>query len=722
MRASGGRLSPLRVERQDVKHFIRLAAVLGGLGVAVAMISIGSATHLTWDDRADMPTARRGLSVVAGADGKIYTVAGNVTGGITAALEVYDPATDSWATKTALPAARVNQSAALDASGKIHVISGWTGAAQSGEVFVYDPASDTWDTSSANLPSPRSHARAATAPSGKIYVMGGETSAGSPWSCTNLVHEYDPGTDSWSAKGPMPSVRCSFGMATATNGKIYVVGGITDSANTMADAFMHEYDPATDSWTQLAAMPGGARAALALVGSANGRLYAIGGFDASATQLDRVEEYDPSTDTWSANTPINLARADLGAAEVANRIYAIGGWHLVSGVMTFTARNERSIIDHNKPTVALVSAVTLPDNAPYVFGSWTNKDVKITLSCVDAETGVLASTVTETYTAEMDTTVSVNGSPDCEDLAGNVADPITLGPIRIDKTKPVVANPFSENLVNYTTRTPYLLNTWTKYTVVVTFTCSDALSGLKPGSQGAQEVYYSMQTYGAQVHSSFNQAGQSSCTDRAGNVADELTVGDIKIDRTPPVVTYSIPAPNANGWHKTDVLVAFACTDPNGIVQSGIAIDTVPDYLFGAGVEGTGLKATSTGDCIDNAGNRAIPLTTNAVKIDRTPPVCTISTSPRQLKPANNALINVTVSVTVKDTLSGKWFDTLTSVTGGVVGTEVVDWDTGTSDKAGRLKAMAGKVYTFAYSATDLAGNSAVCTPSTPGSHQVTVP
>lgn len=52
---------------------------------------------------------------------------------------------------------------------------------------------------------------------------------------------------------------------------------------------MEEYDPATDTWTPKAPMPTVRRNLAAA--TANGKVYAIGGTDASITVLATVEEF-----------------------------------------------------------------------------------------------------------------------------------------------------------------------------------------------------------------------------------------------------------------------------------------------------------------------------------------------------------------------------------------------------------------------------------------------
>ena len=71
------------------------------------------------------------------------------------------------------------------------------------------------------------------------------------------------------------------------------------------------YDPATNTWTTLGAMP---TARVAAAGTAvAGRLYVIGG-RSGTTYLNTVEAYNPVNDSWVARAAIPTARAGLGVS------------------------------------------------------------------------------------------------------------------------------------------------------------------------------------------------------------------------------------------------------------------------------------------------------------------------------------------------------------------------------------------------------------------------
>src|SRR5450759_779101 len=84
---------------------------------------------------------------------------------------------------------------------------------------------------------------------GNIYAIGGSGNGSN--------EEYNPGTDSWTFKAPMPTARSDFGIAVCQN-KIYCIGGTTgfsDNTGFVAKGTNEVYDPATDTWETKAPLP-----------------------------------------------------------------------------------------------------------------------------------------------------------------------------------------------------------------------------------------------------------------------------------------------------------------------------------------------------------------------------------------------------------------------------------------------------------------------------------
>src|SRR6266545_4438358 len=160
------------------------------------------------------------------------------------------------------------------AGGKMYVMGGLApGWKPRGLVFEYDPASDKW-TKKKPMPL-SSHHLAIVELGGKIYVIGGGgTSPGSkepsihptkPHLALGTVEEYDPATNSWRARTPMPTPRNHSGIGVV-GGKIYVIGGRTGAAFIGVGAnsdIVEEYDPVTDAWGPIKARMPTPRSAVA---------------------------------------------------------------------------------------------------------------------------------------------------------------------------------------------------------------------------------------------------------------------------------------------------------------------------------------------------------------------------------------------------------------------------------------------------------------------------
>src|SRR5207249_945974 len=77
---------------------------------------------------------------------------------------------------------------------------------------------------------------------GVLYAVGGTDGSGS----MATVEAYDPVTNRWTTKAPMPTPRTELGVGVV-NGVLYAVGG--DYLGTV-----EAFDPVTNSWTTKAAM------------------------------------------------------------------------------------------------------------------------------------------------------------------------------------------------------------------------------------------------------------------------------------------------------------------------------------------------------------------------------------------------------------------------------------------------------------------------------------
>ena len=95
-------------------------------------------------------------------------------------------------------------------------------------VEEYNPATNTWRTT-ADMPTPLTQLAAVAANNGKIYAIGGSVTTGEGMLGLRTVEEYDPVTDSWTAKTDMLTPRANFS-TSVVNGKIYELQGMMSLA------------------------------------------------------------------------------------------------------------------------------------------------------------------------------------------------------------------------------------------------------------------------------------------------------------------------------------------------------------------------------------------------------------------------------------------------------------------------------------------------------------
>jgi len=165
---------------------------------------------------------------------------------------------------------------------------------------------------------------------GKIYVMGGfeHSSAvltgamNDPQAVVGTVEMYDPQTNNWTDKTPMPIRPYRFA-AVEFMGKIYCIGIQRDSHNQYVGVNI-VYDPVTDQWEEKTPMP--TPRTWAAVCVVNGGMYVRSGH----TSLDGVcEVYNPATDTWSGGQWPAVSDKDIifynTGIVFVNRIYVAYG-------------------------------------------------------------------------------------------------------------------------------------------------------------------------------------------------------------------------------------------------------------------------------------------------------------------------------------------------------------------------------------------------------------
>ena len=367
----------------------------------------------------------------------------------------------------------------------------------------------------------------------------------------------------------------------------------------------------------------------------------------------------------TALTPTSTS--GLGTAS-ASAVYSVSGdgdhWLVCTAKdpsnNTSDAVSQEVKIDTTEPVITYVG------QSPAANGNgWNRASVTLTWSCSDATSGV---DTTDSVTSQTVTTEGANqsASGSCVDNAGNNS--TDTQHVSIDETNPVIT---------YVGQSPGAnANGWNNTDVTLTWSCSDALSGVDTTNSVTS---VKLTTEGA------DQAATGICKDQAGNSVSDTRY--VSIDKTKPLITYAgqTPAANTHGWNNTSVTLTWSCSDALSGVDTAASVESQTASSEGAG-------QAEIGSCVDKAGN--IATDTESVSIDETKPAITIGA------PAAGAsyLLGQTAyaDYTCSDGLSG--LDYCGSATGlGGSSPEEVTTDLLNTSTVGS--------HSFSVTAADLAGN-----------------
>jgi hypothetical protein len=313
---------------------ILLVTFLSALCLVNVKPAVAAAAENTWEIKTPISEGISG-GEAAVVDGKIYVIGDTIN-------YMYDPETDAWTAKTPMPTPRALFGIAVWQN-KIYTIGGSSGfdwnlgkSIISRVNEVYDPSTDTWETKQP-MPTARIQIEA-NAVEGQIYVISGRTDG--PLSTVYLNEVYNIANDSWTTKSPIPYSVAGYQSAVC-NKKIYVMGGQDDNlydriysptliTGDINLAITQIYDPSNDSWTMGAPMPNAVRYAAA--GATTGalalrRIYVVGGVHPGSFVPDNIVlVYDPENNTWVYGASMPTARRSLAVAVVDDRLYAVGGY------------------------------------------------------------------------------------------------------------------------------------------------------------------------------------------------------------------------------------------------------------------------------------------------------------------------------------------------------------------------------------------------------------
>jgi N-acetylneuraminic acid mutarotase len=301
-------------------------ALLSGLEIT-PIVAAPATGGIAWSPSATAPFARF-EAMGATVRNRLYVIGGffNEKLGATRRVDRFDPRT-GWKRMADLPEALTHSGVAVDGE-TIWVIGGYPGSQHdraTDHVWKYDIPSNTW-SAGPSLPAPRGGGAAAIVGRNLHFISGnpGDSTDDRP------EHYYlkldRPRAWYGAADYPMPVTHLA---AVTFNDKIYTFGGEKDwqeGTSNQSGVFM--YDPATNKWSPRAPMPRPRSHFNASTFAAGNKIYAIGGSTNDGVfgkAISDVDEYDPLSDTWRSLTPLPRPLKTPVAGYLRGNVYVTTG-------------------------------------------------------------------------------------------------------------------------------------------------------------------------------------------------------------------------------------------------------------------------------------------------------------------------------------------------------------------------------------------------------------
>src|SRR5262249_29082896 len=157
-------------------------------------------------------------------------------------------------------------------------------------VEIYTPTTDTWATA-ASMPTPRHGLAVTTGRDGKIYAFGGANTVGSGECAAAEV--YDPALGTWATLPPLSKARYGLAAAAGADRRVDAIGGITGASNATITGLVEAFSPASGTWSTLPPLIA-PRSNHVAIGVPDGRIFVVGGGNATNNYEDLLEGFGPS--------------------------------------------------------------------------------------------------------------------------------------------------------------------------------------------------------------------------------------------------------------------------------------------------------------------------------------------------------------------------------------------------------------------------------------------
>jgi large repetitive protein len=242
--------------------------------------------------------------------------------------EIYDPTTNTWTYAADMPFPVTHAGITVDGN-KVYVAGGFlegqSGGANSDKLQIYDAGTNTW-SAGPSLPQ-KCGGNAMVRVGRKLHSFGGlleDRQTGNP---AHYVLDLDNLTAGWTTAAQAPLSRCHFASAFVA-GKIYALGGQMGHDGVFTDVkYVQVYDPSTDVWTRLKDMPYSRSHSEAATFVMEGKVFLVGGRSNStfSNVLSTVTYYDPATDSWTEDVPLPVNLFGPSAEAIGSSLIVSNG-------------------------------------------------------------------------------------------------------------------------------------------------------------------------------------------------------------------------------------------------------------------------------------------------------------------------------------------------------------------------------------------------------------
>jgi N-acetylneuraminic acid mutarotase len=392
--------------------FFRRSAILSGmLFLSLLFVASPASTQNAWTQKADFGGVARYWASGFSAGTKVYMGTG-YNGASYNDFWEYNPATNVWAQKANYPGAGRLYVTGFSIGNKGYFGCGWNNGYMN-DFWEYDPATNVW-TQKANFPGVARWGAAGFSIGTKGYIGVGDA-AGNGTGCQTDFYEYNPATNTWSAKASFPGAAV-YGAASFSIGTKGYIG--TGYGNGLEHKEFYEYDQVTNAWSQKADFGGTAR--YQDVGFSIGTTGYIG---LGSTGTD-FWAWDQATNTWSirAGFPTGAVNVCVGVS-VGGKGYVGTGQAATRQFYEYTPCSVNTpIVTPSGPTaICQGGSVTLSAPSGSSF-AWSNS--AITQSITTSTAGSYTVTVTDAQGCpgvSAATPVTVNALPNVTATASQPA-------------------------------------------------------------------------------------------------------------------------------------------------------------------------------------------------------------------------------------------------------------------------------------------------------------